>query len=157
MDSAQGYVGITPRGFPHSEIPGSTLVCSSPRLIAAYHVLHRLLVPRHPPSALTSLTTNLIARSEERAIKMAVKPSLLAIDSLSIEFASSSPSFRWRARCFLTSPFHRPGRGQDACEEARTRCRPHARGSAAELGRVQRHAPSAHSHFVHLFGYQRLQ
>src|SRR4051794_41885832 len=29
-------------GFPHSEILGSKLVRSSPRLIAAYHVLHRL-------------------------------------------------------------------------------------------------------------------
>ena len=43
-------------GFPHSEIPGSKLVCSSPRLIAASHVLHRLLVPRHSPCALISLT-----------------------------------------------------------------------------------------------------
>ena len=45
--------------LPHSEIPGSKVVCTSPRLIAAYHVLHRLLVPRHPPGALTSLTENL--------------------------------------------------------------------------------------------------
>ena len=43
------------RGFPHSEIPGSTPVCGSPRLIAAYHVLHRLPLPRHPPYALSSL------------------------------------------------------------------------------------------------------
>jgi hypothetical protein len=28
-------------------------VCSSPRLIAAYHVLHRLSDPRHPPCALS--------------------------------------------------------------------------------------------------------
>ena len=28
------------------------LVCSSPKLIAAYHVLHRLSDPRHPPCAL---------------------------------------------------------------------------------------------------------
>src|SRR6266496_2762151 len=35
--------------------PGSQLVCSSPRLIAAYHVLRRLPVPRHPPCALTRL------------------------------------------------------------------------------------------------------
>ena len=49
---------MTPGGFPHSEIPGSKLVCSSPRLIAAYHVLHRLLTPRHPPSALSSLIRN---------------------------------------------------------------------------------------------------
>ena len=38
--------------FPHSDIHGSLLMCSSPRLFAAYHVLHRLLVPRHPPCAL---------------------------------------------------------------------------------------------------------
>ena len=30
-------------------------ICRSPKLIAAYHVLHRLLAPRHPPCALTSL------------------------------------------------------------------------------------------------------
>jgi hypothetical protein len=51
-----GYPGMTPGGFPHSEISGSKLVCSSPKLIAAYHVLHRLLVPRHSPHALSSLT-----------------------------------------------------------------------------------------------------
>ena len=49
---------MTPAGFPHSDIPGSKSVCDSPRLIAAYHVLHRLLVPRHPPCALSSLTGN---------------------------------------------------------------------------------------------------
>ena len=42
-------------GFPHSEILGSKLVRSSPRLIAAYHVLHRLSAPRHPPDALKTL------------------------------------------------------------------------------------------------------
>ena len=41
--------------FPHSEITGSKDICSSPMLIAAYHVFHRLLVPRHPPYALYSL------------------------------------------------------------------------------------------------------
>jgi hypothetical protein len=43
-------------GFPHSEICGSKLICSSPQLIAACHVLHRLLMPRHSPCALISLT-----------------------------------------------------------------------------------------------------
>ena len=42
-------------GFPHSEISGSKLIRSSPKLIAAYHVLHRLLAPRHPPNALKTL------------------------------------------------------------------------------------------------------
>ena len=51
-----GYPGMTPGGFPHSEISGSKLVCSSPKLIAAYHVLHRLLAPRHSPHALSSLS-----------------------------------------------------------------------------------------------------
>ena len=39
-------------GFPHSEIPGSKVARTSPGLIAACHVLHRLLAPRHPPDAL---------------------------------------------------------------------------------------------------------
>ena len=43
-------------GFPHSEISGSKDICSSPKLFAAYHVFHRLLVPRHPPYALFSMT-----------------------------------------------------------------------------------------------------
>jgi hypothetical protein len=42
-------------GFPHSEIAGSKLIRSSPTLIAAYHVLHRLCMPRHPPIALKTL------------------------------------------------------------------------------------------------------
>ena len=42
--------------FPHSDISGSMGICPSPKLFAAYHVLHRLLVPRHPPYALISIT-----------------------------------------------------------------------------------------------------
>ncbi len=42
-------------GFPHSEIQGSKPVRGSPRLIAAYHVLHRLSAPRHPPDTLMTL------------------------------------------------------------------------------------------------------
>ena len=53
---SHGYLGINRGGFPHSEISGSTPVCGSPKLIAACHVLHRLLAPRHPPYALSSLT-----------------------------------------------------------------------------------------------------
>ena len=42
-------------GFPHSEISGSKPVRGSPKLIAAYHVLHRLSAPRHPPDTLMAL------------------------------------------------------------------------------------------------------
>ena len=45
-------------GFPHSDICGSSDICSSPWLIAAYHVFRRLLVPRHPPCALVRLTNS---------------------------------------------------------------------------------------------------
>ena len=44
--------------FPHSDISGSQDICSSPKLFAAYHVFHRLLVPRHPPYALISITNS---------------------------------------------------------------------------------------------------
>ena len=49
-------LGAYPGGFPHSDICGSMAICASPQLFAAYHVLLRLLVPRHPPYALSSLT-----------------------------------------------------------------------------------------------------
>ena len=42
-------------GFPHSDIHGSKVICTSPWLFAAYHVFLRLLVPRHPPCALFCL------------------------------------------------------------------------------------------------------
>ena len=42
-------------GLPHSDIHGSKPARGSPWLLAACHVLHRLLVPRHPPNALLAL------------------------------------------------------------------------------------------------------
>ena len=47
---------MTVAGFPHSGITGSKSACDSPMLFAAYHALHRLSVPRHPPCALVRLT-----------------------------------------------------------------------------------------------------
>ena len=41
--------------LPHSEIRASKVICTSARLIAAYHVLHRHQEPRHPPVALSCL------------------------------------------------------------------------------------------------------
>ena len=49
-------LGVFPSRFPHSDISGSMDICSSPKLFAAYHVFHRLLVPRHPPYALFRMT-----------------------------------------------------------------------------------------------------
>ena len=50
-----GVTGLLPVGLPHSDICGSILVCKSPQLFAAYHVLRRLQEPRHPPYALILL------------------------------------------------------------------------------------------------------
>jgi hypothetical protein len=55
MDSALGTGALPPVGFPIRKSPDQRSFSSSPRLIAAIHVLHRLLVPRHPPCALVLL------------------------------------------------------------------------------------------------------
>ena len=51
-----GYLHITVGELPHSEICGLSVICTCSQLIAAYHVLLRLLVPRHSPYALYRLT-----------------------------------------------------------------------------------------------------
>ena len=53
------FPGITLGGLPHSDIVGSKVASTYPTLIAGNHVLHRLLVPRHPSYALSNLTKNL--------------------------------------------------------------------------------------------------
>ena len=54
-------------GFPHSDISGSTVICTSPKLFAACHVLHRLLMPRHSPCALYSLTLLSVCTERSRS------------------------------------------------------------------------------------------
>jgi hypothetical protein len=53
---SMGYLRFASSGFPHSDISGSTLACSSPERFAAGCVLLRPLTPRHPPCALIRLT-----------------------------------------------------------------------------------------------------
>ena len=55
-----GVIVLLTIGLPHSDIHGSSLVCKSPRLFAAYHVLRRLQEPRHPPYALIYFLTTSI-------------------------------------------------------------------------------------------------
>ena len=56
MCSAGDSAALPALGFPIRASAGQRLFSASPRLIAAVHALHRLLVPRHPPCALTILT-----------------------------------------------------------------------------------------------------
>ncbi len=60
------------RGFPHSDICGSTNARFSPQLFAACHVLLRLSVPRHPPYAL-NYSSNPYQRSDVRGQRSEVR------------------------------------------------------------------------------------
>ena len=53
--------------------------CGSPKLIAACHVLHRLLLPRHPPCALSSLTIKFTRHIQESS-----QPSAISIQPKTI-------------------------------------------------------------------------
>ena len=56
MYSSHDTGALPPVGCPIRKSPDQSLFSGSPKLIAAYHVLHRLSLPRHPPYALCSLT-----------------------------------------------------------------------------------------------------
>jgi hypothetical protein len=56
MNSVRDRRSLHRRGFPIRIPPDQSLLSGSPRLYAACRVLHRLLAPRHPPCALSSLT-----------------------------------------------------------------------------------------------------
>ena len=56
MNSTRGDRALPRPGCPIRNSPDQSLLSGSPKLIAASHVLHRLLAPRHPPYALSSLT-----------------------------------------------------------------------------------------------------
>jgi hypothetical protein len=50
------------------------LACSSPRLFAACHVLHRRPVPRHPPCALIRLTSSSFDTNPKAGISLSTNP-----------------------------------------------------------------------------------
>ena len=89
------WQGITPDGLLHSDISGSKLLCSSPKLFAAYRVLHRLLMPRHPSCALCSLTTKKIGVysslkvSTHMGFSKVVLPACMAFFLFSLQFLLS--------------------------------------------------------------------
>ena len=66
MNSARRTAALPAVGFPIRRSPDQSLVSGSPKLIAATRVLHRLLSPRHPSCALSSLVT-VSSRSRERS------------------------------------------------------------------------------------------
>ena len=101
-----GMHGISPCGFPHSDIRGSTGICPSPRLFAACRVLLRLPVPRHPPRALLRLTSACaLAQPAIRAF-----PSTCSTSTVCSAFGASRPLLLllllvFLASCCLLLPF----------------------------------------------------
>ena len=87
--------GYCPAGLPHSEICGSKDICSSPQLVAACHVLHRLLMPRHSPCALLRLTL-LSCEQESKQRKLSWTTTLR--QCLLLPLLSYSPLYKERSR-----------------------------------------------------------
>ena len=104
--------GYCPRGLPHSDISGSMDICSSPKLFAACHVLHRLLMPRHSPCALLSLTNRKQNRfcsrycelcRPHRFFEIVIVTHHLNRCCSTIKFLRLLPYFRMEPLCCLTS------------------------------------------------------
>jgi hypothetical protein len=74
---SSGILHFQRSGFPHSDIFGSTPVCGSPKLFAAYHVLLRLPSPRHPPCALSSLIITCLLALALRFVEFAHQYSIV--------------------------------------------------------------------------------
>ena len=56
MNSDMDTTPLRVVGFPIRKSPDQSFAYSSPKHIGVRPVLHRLLVPRHPPCALSNLT-----------------------------------------------------------------------------------------------------
>ena len=78
-------------GFPHSEICGSMDICSLPQLIAAYHVFHRLLVPRHPPCALLRLTNFLCHVASRQLVWVFIKFMVSDVSNIQMKVKNQIP------------------------------------------------------------------
>src|SRR5205823_11780022 len=74
MDSAGRTLVLPAWVSPFGHLRLITPACGWPELFAACHVLHRLLLPRHPPCALSSLTIKFTQRSA-----LSHQPSALAV------------------------------------------------------------------------------
>jgi hypothetical protein len=130
MDSVQDTLA---GGFPHSEIFGSKLVRNSPKLIAAYHVLHRLSAPRHPPNALKTLD-----HSHCRYPSAALSGAVNGFDRRKDQLLRDLPD---RRRFSVTaSPCDRPG-NPGLGQTFSSRCQKTSAAEAAEKPCVREHEP----------------
>src|SRR3954471_2941454 len=96
MCSGEGDRTLLLPGFPIRKSSDHSSVGSSPRLIAASYVLHRLLVPRHPPCALTNLATKMLASTVQFS-SYGRSRSLVAACSSAEEWFDGETVHTWRS------------------------------------------------------------
>jgi hypothetical protein len=121
-------------GYPIRKPPDQSLVADSPRHIAGSHVLHRLLMPRHPPCALKNLNTqNDRTRtrskpSPERKRKTSIKRCSRPLCSSQTTTSTTTPPPNRRAEktarkpeeTHTTTPTTPPARDRDRGRRARS-------------------------------------
>ena len=108
-------------GLPHSETRGSKAGCASPRLVAASHVLHRLLEPRHPPCALNYFRApRHQPRLRSRTPDYLAGRRALVLSSVAVLCASMSK---------IVCPWASPGRVENIGLEPMASCMPCKRSS----------------------------
>ena len=90
-------MSIAQAGSPIRKSTDIADICSSPWLIAACHVLRRLLMPRHSPCALSSLTSRIIllilkvelCRQFNRIFEIVIVTHLYDVPQLKLKIRSS--------------------------------------------------------------------
>ena len=103
---------MTGAGLPHSEIFGSKRACRSPKLIAAYRVLLRLVMPRHPSCARIRL-------AEDRNPRQSRYVAILLTQTMQLSKINPSGEGKFRF-----APRNRPA-GWWACLESNQGPRPY--------------------------------
>ena len=99
MNSSYVTAALPAVGFPIRTSTDQSLVGGSPWLIAATHVLRRLLEPRHPPHALSSLVTlnsglpSLAARATRIEVEIQTQLRSTDLAKSSLCDVSSYPSY----------------------------------------------------------------
>ena len=129
MCSTQDDAALPAPGLPIRRSTGQRLFSASPWLIAAVHVLHRLLVPRHPPRALHILTV--ISRSPRKQPGVS-RDSLTAAPRARCSFFGHCAVFKVRRE---STTAHEPSPGLSKLNSMRAKALPRS-------GRRFRKAPT---------------
>ncbi len=96
-----------PVGLLHSVTSGSIDVCSYPKLFAAYHDLHRHIVPRHPLYTLICLIVDCITKSICSYTAMFLAYSALVLFCCLMSFSS------WYSTQKFTNHLHKHHKHKD--------------------------------------------